>query len=195
MRLITQAQRERAVQHIEHVVQSLVAVRRRTRKSRIDGRLGKQERSVRLPAGGGGGAALPKLHLTNGDATVPQLLATGLVDRVLPWRDVLHEGPVPNVPDTELRQVHAAFLSAQDAPDVGTAAEFAERDRMLGANRNGGYVLWLEAVCARSQRTDAGDDARHASAENYHGQPPLKAALVQANERATTQCMAAHDTA
>jgi hypothetical protein len=40
------------------------------------------------------------LHLTNGDATVPGLLATGLADTILPWRDVLHEGPVPDVPAT-----------------------------------------------------------------------------------------------
>jgi hypothetical protein len=93
----------------------------------------------------GGGAALPTLHLTNGDATVPQLLATGLVERVLPWRDVLHEGPVPNVPDAELRRLRVAFLSGEDAADVGIAAEFAERDRMLDAHRKGEYILWFEA--------------------------------------------------
>jgi len=39
------------------------------------------------------------LHVTNGDATVPGLLGTGLMDSVLPWRDVRHEGPVSDVPD------------------------------------------------------------------------------------------------
>ena len=36
------------------------------------------------------------LHISNGDATdVP---GTGLARRVVYWRDVLHEGPVPEVP-------------------------------------------------------------------------------------------------
>ena len=50
------------------------------------------------------------LHVTNGDATVPGLRGTGLAGTIMPWRDVLHEGPVPDVPDDELRRVRAAFL-------------------------------------------------------------------------------------
>jgi hypothetical protein len=34
------------------------------------------------------------LHVTNGDATVPGLRGTGIAGPILPWRDVLHEGPV-----------------------------------------------------------------------------------------------------
>ena len=44
-----------------------------------------------------GAAGDGTLHVTNGDATVPGLLATGLAETVLPWRDALHEGPVPAV--------------------------------------------------------------------------------------------------
>jgi len=61
------------------------------------------------------------------------------------WRDVLHEGPVPDVPDEELRRVRAAFLAGEDAQDIGTAGEFAQRDRTIEEHRHGEYVLWFEA--------------------------------------------------
>jgi hypothetical protein len=85
------------------------------------------------------------LHVTNGDSTVPGLLGTGLTGVVVPWRDVLHEGPVPEVPDPELREIRAAFLTGADAGDVGTSTEFAERDQALADHADGEYVLWFEA--------------------------------------------------
>ena len=85
------------------------------------------------------------LHVTNGDATLPGLRGTGLVEAIIAWRDVLHEGPVPEVPDDELRRIRTAFLAGEKAADIGTAAEFAERDRTLAAHRDGRYVLWFEA--------------------------------------------------
>ena len=92
------------------------------------------------PADAGG-----TLHLTNGDATVPGLLAAGLAETVVPWRDVLHEGPVPDVTDAELRRVRARFLAGERADDIGTLAEFERRDRALAEHREGSYVLWFEA--------------------------------------------------
>jgi hypothetical protein len=84
------------------------------------------------------------LHVSNGDAT--DLPGTGLAARVLFWRDVLHEGPVPESGPEELRRIRAAFLVAADADDRGEAMSmFAERDRVLAANRDGEYVLWFEA--------------------------------------------------
>ena len=85
------------------------------------------------------------LHVTNGDATVPGLRGAGLAGPILTWRDGLHEGPVPDVPDAELRRIRAAFLDRWNASDVGTEAEFAERDRTLERHRGGEYVLWFEA--------------------------------------------------
>ncbi len=85
------------------------------------------------------------LHLTNGNSTVPGILGTGLADIVVPWRDVLHEGPVPDVPDAELRRIRARFLAGEQADDIGTAAELERRDRTLAAHRDGAYVLWFEA--------------------------------------------------
>jgi hypothetical protein len=84
------------------------------------------------------------LHVSNGDAT--DLPGTGLAPHVLYWRDVLHEGPVPAVGHEELRRIRAAFLAGADADDRAEGADmFAERDRVLEANRDGEFVLWFEA--------------------------------------------------
>ncbi|GIJ54380.1 DUF1835 domain-containing protein [Virgisporangium aurantiacum] len=84
------------------------------------------------------------LHVSNGDAT--DLPGTGLAERVLYWRDVLHEGPVPACGPEELRRIRADFLLQEDCDDRAEGTEmFAERDRVLAANRDGEYVLWFEA--------------------------------------------------
>jgi len=84
------------------------------------------------------------LHVSNGDAT--DLPGTGLAHHVLYWRDILHEGPVPAVGPTDLRQIRAAFLAqALGIDHAETMNVFAERDRILEANRDGEYVLWFEA--------------------------------------------------
>lgn len=84
------------------------------------------------------------LHVSNGDATdVP---GTGLAERVLYWRDSLHEGPVPAVGPEELRRIRASFLLQAGCDDRAEGeGMFAERDRTLAANRDGEYVLWFEA--------------------------------------------------
>src|SRR5947209_1625921 len=49
------------------------------------------------------------LHISNGDATdVP---GTGLARRVIYWRDILHEGPVPEVEPAELRRIRVDYLA------------------------------------------------------------------------------------
>ena len=85
------------------------------------------------------------LHVTNGDATVDILARTGLAERILPWRDMLHEGPVPDVPEGELRRVRAAFLADHDIDHALALRLFEERDRELADNRDGRFVLWFEA--------------------------------------------------
>jgi hypothetical protein len=85
------------------------------------------------------------LHVTNGDSTVAGLRATGLSETILPWRDVLHEGPVPAVDDDVLGDVRSAFLADHGAGDIGTRAAFAARDETLADHRDGSYVLWFEA--------------------------------------------------
>jgi hypothetical protein len=84
------------------------------------------------------------LHVSNGDAT--DLPGTGLAERVLYWRDGLHDGPVPAVGPEQLRQIRATFLHQAGWDDGAEGTEmFAERDRVLAANRDGEYVLWFEA--------------------------------------------------
>jgi hypothetical protein len=86
------------------------------------------------------------LHVTNGDSAAQTLCEIGHVRRVLSWRDVLHEGPVPNTSDDEFRRVRAEFLS-EDSP--GDAAPIRRtlkaRDRELERAHEGNYVLWFEA--------------------------------------------------
>ncbi|MFB4278013.1 hypothetical protein ACBJ59_22165 [Nonomuraea sp. MTCD27] len=96
------------------------------------------------PAGPVGDWMAEALHVSNGDAT--DLPGTGIARRVVFWRDVLHEGPVPAVGPEELRRIRAAFIIGAGADDRGEArAMFAERDRTLEENRDGEYVLWFEA--------------------------------------------------
>jgi hypothetical protein len=84
------------------------------------------------------------LHISNGDATdVP---GTGLARRVVYWRDVLHEGPVPEVAPAELRQIRAGYLTGDGSVErAKVMRQFTERDQALEANRGGEYVLWFEA--------------------------------------------------
>ena len=78
------------------------------------------------------------LHVTNGDSTAHSLLQTTLVEHIVVWRDVLHEGPVPEVGDAQLRAVRARFLGA-------SVRDFEQRDAALAAGRDGEYLLWFEA--------------------------------------------------
>ena len=39
----------------------------------------------------------------------------------------MHEGPVPDVPDDELRRIRARYLAGENAADLGTSNELAER--------------------------------------------------------------------
>ena len=84
------------------------------------------------------------LHISNGDATdVP---GTGLARRVVYWRDVLHEGPVPAVAPAELRRIRVGYLAGhQGAGRAEAMRRFTERDQALEASRDGEYVLWFEA--------------------------------------------------
>ena len=84
------------------------------------------------------------LHISNGDATdVP---GTGHAQRVVYWRDILHEGPVPEAAPAELRRIRADHLAGyQDVERSEALRQLTERDEALEANRDGEYVLWFEA--------------------------------------------------
>ena len=87
------------------------------------------------------------LHVTNGESAGNTLRQTALGGAVLPWQDVLHEGPVPALPRHELLRTRARFLS--DCGWGGRAAllsSFQRRDRqLLDALRDDvRVVLWFE---------------------------------------------------
>jgi len=87
------------------------------------------------------------LHVTNGDSTVATMERMRVGGDMLPWRDVLHDGPVPPLPHAELRRVraeHLATLGPMDADAV--EAQLLERDERLDAALADGepVVLWFE---------------------------------------------------
>lgn len=87
------------------------------------------------------------LHVTNGDAVGGGLIQAGFGDAVLPWRDVLHDGPVPAGIDADaLRTVRAKFLSSRGWSTFDVAlADMAGRDAQLAAAGAGDtVVLWFE---------------------------------------------------
>jgi hypothetical protein len=99
------------------------------------------------------------LHVTNGDAVVPELAAAMEVapDDVLVWREVLHDGPVPaGLGADELARIRARHLTAgswaheNGGADTGpteadTLAMFRERDARLAAHPADAEVaLWFE---------------------------------------------------
>ena len=52
------------------------------------------------------------LHLTNGDHAVEVLRAAGMQGEIVPWRDVLHEGPVrADLPLEALSRLRARFIA------------------------------------------------------------------------------------
>jgi hypothetical protein len=87
------------------------------------------------------------LHITNGESAGNTLRQTALGGAVLPWQDVLHEGPVPALPRRELLRARARFLA-----DCGWGGRQAllssleRRDRqLLEAFRDDlEVVLWFE---------------------------------------------------
>ncbi|HEX5727022.1 MAG TPA: DUF1835 domain-containing protein [Longimicrobiaceae bacterium] len=86
------------------------------------------------------------LHITNGDTAAGVLRLAGVPGPVLPWRDVLHEGPVPaGLPLEALSAVRARFIAEGWAPEDEVLRSFAERDAALrGFRDHAEVVLWFE---------------------------------------------------
>src|SRR5688572_759644 len=86
------------------------------------------------------------LHITNGDCAAA-VLSQAVQGEVLPWRDVLHEGPVhAGLPLEALSRRRASFIvSAGWAAQPLVEKQFAERDTALrDAGRHEEVVLWFE---------------------------------------------------
>ena len=87
------------------------------------------------------------LNITNGDCTVKVMREAGIKGEYLPWRDVLHEGPVPTgITQSELNKVRARFISEQGWDEYENVVDwFNYRDSMLElANTYDEVVLWFE---------------------------------------------------
>jgi redox-sensitive transcriptional activator SoxR len=90
---------------------------------------------------------LPLLHVTNGESAGNTLRRTSLGGAVLPWQDVLHVGPVPDVERGKLLQYRAGFLSGCGwGGRRALLSSLERRDRQfLDALRDGvQVVLWFE---------------------------------------------------
>jgi hypothetical protein len=91
---------------------------------------------------------MPTLHITNGDMAASRIAPLVAPDSVLPWRDVLHEGPVrQGLTIEQLSEERAAFLAARFRLDPeDTHAAFQDRDRRLREAIEAGseLVLWFE---------------------------------------------------
>lgn len=90
---------------------------------------------------------LGTLHVTNGDVTVEVMRAAGITAPILPWRDVLHDGPVPGgIGDVRLREIRAEFIAASGWSDrAAVLRDLTARDATLTGAASGTYVLWFEA--------------------------------------------------
>jgi hypothetical protein len=87
------------------------------------------------------------LHITNGDSAAQVMLEAELEGIVLPWRDILHEGPIPAGLDlSALREVRARFLASRKLTGYEEAIRsMAERDAVLeGFRQHDETVLWFE---------------------------------------------------
>jgi Domain of unknown function (DUF1835) len=89
------------------------------------------------------------LHVTNGDSAVERLRDAGVDGGVLPWRDALHEGPVPaGLDPAQLRVERARFIAASGwADETAALAALTARDerldRAIAAREE--IVLWFES--------------------------------------------------
>ncbi len=86
------------------------------------------------------------LHITNGDCAVEAIRKAGIKGEVLPWRDLLHEGPVPSGKSLrQMSQIRARFIMGLWPEIKGVDKGFQKRDRLLASFRKfDETVLWFE---------------------------------------------------
>jgi hypothetical protein len=87
------------------------------------------------------------LNITNGDSAVHIMKRAGISGTLLPWRDVLHDGPVPaGLSLTALSEVRARFITARGWGDQAVIEQdFIDRDRVLQSSEHfEKVILWFE---------------------------------------------------
>jgi hypothetical protein len=120
-----------------------------------------------------------ELIITNGDSAAAALRAAGIGDAILPWQDILFEGPVPATASLmELTRIRAAYLAnAYAEPGRDPRAELEARDAKLARHDEFEKVtLWFEHdLSDQLQLIQILDFFAHA------GRPPGTLFLVQAD--------------
>ena len=89
----------------------------------------------------------PSLHITNGDSAAGNMMGGGIGGEILPWRDVLHDGPVPaDLSLAEMSRVRATYLASEGLGNFDDIArEFVARDATVEACSDfDRVVLWFE---------------------------------------------------
>lgn len=87
------------------------------------------------------------LIITNGDSAADLLKESGYQGKILPWRDVLHDGPVPQTEDlSDLSDIRTDFLTQQtDMDGDKIRAGFRERDDIMqNCGDFSAIELWFE---------------------------------------------------
>lgn len=86
------------------------------------------------------------LIITNGDVAADLLADAGRTGTILPWRDILHEGPIVGGPLETASAVRAPWLAGRFRLDPAeVAAAFAERDALMRRHADFDTVeLWFE---------------------------------------------------
>jgi hypothetical protein len=88
-----------------------------------------------------------RLNITNGDIAVGTLSEAGIAGKIIPWRDVLHEGPVDSsLSLAALSKRRARFIAERGWAGLTQATGgFAERDRAVQKLDDiDEVVLWFE---------------------------------------------------
>jgi hypothetical protein len=91
-------------------------------------------------------ATMSGLIITNGDSAADLLRAAGRRETILPWRDVLHEGPIAGASLGACTAVRVPYLARRfGLPEAAVAAEFAVRDELMRRHSDFATVeLWFE---------------------------------------------------
>lgn len=88
-----------------------------------------------------------QLIITNGDSAAQRMREARIPGEIVPWRDILHEGPVPaGLKLEDLSAVRAQFLAQRGwIPEADLRYAFSERDALIRDHaRFKTVILWFE---------------------------------------------------
>ena len=87
------------------------------------------------------------LNITNGDSTANLMKEAGVIGDILPWRDVLHEGPVPaGLSFAAMSELRCDYIVSQcPAMEERVRKDFRERSHRLAQSKEDQeIILWFE---------------------------------------------------